>query len=90
MKNFTIFKIGYSKGQSGCTGEYFTAVVCNDKGMQSISFSGIYGGDSRISRILKDKGYTESYTQSLFGKLTRKETRFTATEEEAVEWAKNL
>ena len=84
MKKFTIIKVGYTSSQSGCTGEYFTVILCTNDSMESRTFEGIYGGDSRIRKILKDKGFKEYYTKSIFGKLTKKEARFAETEEELV------
>lgn len=70
-KQFSTIKIGYSRGVYGCTGEYFTTIVVNSKGLSSFRFYGLYGSEERIARALKDKGYEEVYTQSLYGQVTR-------------------
>ena len=33
----------------------------------------MYGAEERIARAMKDKGYEEKYTQSFYGKMTRKD-----------------
>ena len=73
MKQFTTIKTGYTAGVYGCSGEYFTTIYVNSKGINSFHFYGMYGAEERIARALKDKGYEEKYTQSFYGKMTRKD-----------------
>lgn len=73
MKQFTIIKVGYTKGIYGCSNEFFTCVYVNDDGINSFSFKGLYGAEQRVARILTNKGYEEKYTSSDFGKMTAKE-----------------
>lgn len=70
-KTFSILKVGYTAGIYGCSGEYFTLLLPNNQ----INFSGMYGADDRICRILKDAGYIEKYASSNYGRMTLKETR---------------
>lgn len=72
-KLFGITKTGYTAGVYGNTGEYFTCIYTNSKGMHSFKFHGQYGAEERVARLLKDVGYTEQYIQSDYGKLTRKD-----------------
>lgn len=73
-KTFTIIKIGYSSGVYGCSNEYFTLIYTDKKeSLKSQSFYGMYGSSERVSAVMKDKGYKEKYTQSFFGRMTRKD-----------------
>lgn len=86
MKQFTILKVGYTRGIYGVSGEYFNCIIVNNKGIQSIPFQGMYGVESRIARALKEKGYTEVYTPTDYGKMTRKDMlNIFITENEALE-----
>jgi len=71
QKQFTILKVGYTAGIYGCSGEYFTLLLPD----KQINFSGMYGADDRICRMLEDAGYVEKYASSNFGRMTLKETR---------------
>jgi len=91
MKNYTIIKIGYSAGVYGCSNEYFTTIITNssgkNKGMLSISFYGMYGAEERISAELRKRGYNQHYTQSFFGKMTKRDlTNNCVSEYEAINW----
>ena len=69
MKTFTVIKTGYSAGAYGCSNEFFTAIYTKAGKLQSFSFKGMYGSDSRIKRAFKEKGYTEVYVPSFYGQL---------------------
>lgn len=84
MKLYTIIKVGYSSGVYGCTGEYFNAIYTVGDRLLNIRFGGLYGAEERISKVFKDNGYTENYCGSEYGKLTRNETRFFKSEDEAI------
>ena len=73
MKQFTILKVGYTHGIYGCSGEYFNCIYINNKNLQSIPFQGMYGVEHKVTKILKNKGYTEKYTPTDYGKMTRKD-----------------
>jgi hypothetical protein len=73
MKLFTITKTGYTAGIHGNTGEYFTLIIVNETGLQSFKFGGMYGAESRVAEVMKEKGYKDYYTTSNYGKLTRKD-----------------
>lgn len=73
MKQFTILKVGYTKGIYGCSGEYFTCIYNNSKGLNSFNFYGMYGAEERISRAMKDKGYEEKYTPTDYGQMKQRE-----------------
>jgi len=92
MKQFSIIKIGYTAGIYGCSGEYFTCITVNGKGTNSFIFEGLYGAESRVAEILKERGYTEKWVNSLYGKLTRKDIpkKAVISEYEAVDLAKTL
>jgi hypothetical protein len=91
MKTFTIVKVGYSAGIYGCSNEYFTAIYGNGKELNSVSFKGMYGAEERVSGAFQKKGYKKFYTQSFFGKMTRKDlTKNMIYESEAIEKVKAL
>ena len=71
MKQFTTIKIGYTAGIYGCSNEYFTTIMSNGKKHDTFTFYGMYGAEERISRAMQDKGYTEYYTPSVYGRLVR-------------------
>lgn len=73
MKMFSIFKTGYTSGNTGCTGEYFTAIIINDDVVNSYAFQAMYTNGQDIRAYLKGEGYKEFYTSSNWGKLTRKD-----------------
>lgn len=89
---FTIVKVGYTKGIYGCSGEYFTAIYIKDNAIQSFCFVGLYGTDGRIAEAFKQKGYTQFYTQSDFGRMTKRETntKIFMSESEALEHIKTI
>lgn len=90
-KWFTIIKVGYSAGIYGCSGEYFTCIYFDGNAPKSIHFSGMYGAEERVSRLLQDAGYTAIYTQSFFGRMTRKDTtKNMLSEYTAIEELKNI
>ncbi len=68
QQSFTVIKIGYTKGIYGCSGEYFNCIVDMEKGF---FFHGMYGAEQRVAHALKDKGYKEIYTQSVYGRMVR-------------------
>ena len=68
-KQYTCVKVGYTAGIYGCSGEYFTLIYVNSKGMHSISFHGMYGSEDRVQNILKDKGYKPYWTPSDYGRM---------------------
>jgi hypothetical protein len=73
MKYFTITKTGYTYGQYGCTGEYFTLIYTSKNGFRSEVFGGMYGAERRVADVLKEAGYEENYVYSNYGRLTRKD-----------------
>lgn len=73
MRLFTIIKTGYTAGQYGCSGEYFTLIMINGKNTSSIKFNGLYGAEQRVEQYLKDKGYKFFYTQAEYGRLSTRE-----------------
>lgn len=73
MKYFGITKTGYTAGVYGCSGEYFTCIYTTDKGLKSFKFNGMYGAEERVSKMMKDRGFQDSYIQSDYGKMTRKD-----------------
>lgn len=91
MKQFTIIKIGYTAGVYGCTGEYFTTLVIDGNKHYSFTFEGMYGAEERISRTLKELGFDEFYTTSIYGRLTRKDIpkKCVFSEYTAIEHIKN-
>jgi hypothetical protein len=77
-KSFTTYKLGYTAGVYGCSGEYFNCIINGSKEQNeyhttSIFFEGMYGVEERIKAVLKDAGYKEYYTQSVYGQLKRKD-----------------
>ena len=76
MKYATIIKTGYTAGIYGNSGEYFTCIFTSknaSKGLMWFKFHGQYGVEERVSRMMQDAGYTMSYSQADYGKLTRKD-----------------
>ena len=75
MKDFTIIKIGYTAGIYGCSNEYFTVIIHDADGENHYSFTfyGMYGAEERVARVLREKGYKEFYTVSIYGRMTRKD-----------------
>lgn len=73
MKQFTTIKTGYTHGIYGCSNEYFTTIYINSKGINSLHFHGMYGAEERIAKAFEEKGYKKIYTQSFYGKMTRKD-----------------
>ena len=73
MKQFTTLKVGYTAGIYGCSGKYFTTIVINGKKHTSLSYRGMYGSEERVARALTDKGYTEFYTPTSYGRMIAKE-----------------
>lgn len=74
-------KVGYSKGIYGCSGEYFTLIVYNpeketngERWLNQYFFEGMYGAEQRVAEVLKEKGYIDRYTQSIYGRVTRSDT----------------
>lgn len=80
-KSFTIIKIGYTAGIYGCSGEYFNVFITgaprkkkeNTDFFRGFFFQGMYGAEQRVAGALKAKGYTEKYSQSVYGQLKRKD-----------------
>jgi len=77
-KTFTIYKVGYTAGIYGCSGEYFNVIITgvknpNEYYTDGFFFQGMYGVQERVSSVLKDAGYKEIYTQSVYGQLRRKD-----------------
>ena len=95
MKQFTILKVGYTKSIYGCSNEYFNCIVVNKKGIQSITFKGLYGPEERLASILKDRGYKEKYISTDYGQLTTRgdskvmDNMF-VSESQAIEQAKRI
>jgi hypothetical protein len=73
MKQFTIIKIGYTAGIYGCSNEYFTLIISNKWGMRYLTFYGMYGAEERVSRVIEEYGYKKHYTNSIYGRMTRKD-----------------
>lgn len=73
MKCFGIIKTGYTSGIYGNSGEYFTCVFVNSKGMKSFCFNGQYGVEERVSRMMQDRGYKDFYISGDYGQLKRKD-----------------
>lgn len=74
MKNdkwFTLPKVGYTAGVYGCSNEYFHLIAFDGERVHNYTLAGMYGAEDRVAQALKDKGYTELYTNSVWGKLTR-------------------
>lgn len=91
MKAFTTIKIGYTAGVYGCSGEYFTTIVIDGEEHHSFTFSGMYGAEERIARTLKDLGFKEFYTNSIYGRMTRNDIpkKCIFSEHTAIEHIKN-
>jgi hypothetical protein len=91
-KIYTIIKIGYTAGIYGCSNEYFTLIYTDKKdGFKSVSFYGMYGAEERVSATLKEKGYTQHYTQSFFGKMKRNDiTKNCISEHDLLKFTINL
>ena len=97
QKTFTIYKVGYTAGVYGCSGEYFNCIINgvpkpNDYHTDGFFFEGMFGVQSRVASVLKDAGYKEMYTQSVYGQLKRKDIpkgRF-LSEYQAIEKAKEI
>ena len=90
-KQFTIIKVGYTKGTFGCSNEYFTCIYTDKEGLNAIHFKGLYGTDDRVSRHMEKQGYKINYVQSHYGKMIVKENeRFFMGELETIEHIKNL
>ncbi len=86
MKTFTIFKVGYSSGVYGCSGEYFQLVYSNSNGLFGIPFVGMYGVEERIASAIKSKGYKDLYIRhATFGKIIGKDKNFFFSEAEAID-----
>lgn len=75
MKTFTIIKVGYSRGNVGCTNEFFTCIYTSKEGFSSLHFKGMYGAEERVSRLMRAKGFKDSYIQSRFGQLKGEDRR---------------
>lgn len=74
MRIFTIIKTGYTYSpNSGCTGEYFTLFMINNKNSSSIKFNGLYGAEERVRSYLEKKGYSFYYTNAEYGQLKARE-----------------
>ena len=74
MRLFTTIKTGYTySSSSGCTGEYFTLIMINNKNASSIKFNGLYGADGRVRQYLESKGYEFFYTNAEYGQLKTRE-----------------
>lgn len=69
MRLFTIIKTGYTAGVYGCSGEYFTLIMVNNKNTTSVKFNGLYGAEQRVAEYLKSKGYKEFFTSGEYGQL---------------------
>ena len=88
MKTFSTMKIGYTAGIYGCSGEYFQTIVTTEKGLEGFIHYGMYGSEDRVNNALKEKGYTETWIPSIYGKLTRKDvpSKLVKAEHEAIEY----
>ena len=85
MKQFTTLKIGYTAGIYGCSNEYFTTIVIDGKNTKTFSFYGMYGTEERVAKAMREAGYTEFYTPSFYGKMTRKDiTKYIESEQNIV------
>jgi hypothetical protein len=73
MKQFTTIKVGYTAGIYGNSGEQFITIYTDEKGMHYLHFEGQYGAEERVNSTFKDLGYTQFYTPSVFGRMTRKD-----------------
>ena len=74
MRLFTTIKTGYTAGQAGCTGEYYTTTLINSHGVTtSLKWHGMFGADYRVAEYLKNKGYKEIYTSAEYGKITARD-----------------
>lgn len=73
MKHFTIIKTGYTAGIYGNSGEYFTCIFTDKKGLKSFKFNGQYGAEERVARLMESKGFTGSYCQAEYGQLKHKD-----------------
>ena len=73
MKQFTTIKVGYTAGVYGCSNEFFTTIIVDERGITSFSFKGMYGPEDRVAMALKAKGYDHKYTPSDFGQMKARE-----------------
>jgi len=95
MKVYTIFKVGYSRGIYGCTGEYFQAVLFNDMAeendkVKGFAFYGLYGAEERVGRALEDSGYIAKWILTgNFGQLKGDERKRFMSEHQAIDYIKN-
>ena len=90
-KQFTILKVGYSKGIYGCSNEYFTCIYTNKQGFNSFSFKGMYGVEERVAEVLKSKGLEEVYTPTDYGLIpSRKSWLGFKSEYETCDWLEAL
>lgn len=90
MKAFGIIKTGYTSGIYGNSGEYFTCVFVNSKGMKSFKFNGQYGVESRVSHAIQKLGYKDFYINGNYGKLVRKDIFHSYSETQVIDNIKEL
>jgi hypothetical protein len=90
MKFFTITKTGYTAGVYGCSGEYFTCIICNDENITGFAFYGLYGAEERIKAIIEDMGYNFRYVRSYYGQLKQKDGKGSMKESEAITYIEKL
>lgn len=85
MKTFITLKVGYTCGIYGCSNEYFNTIIIEGEKIDSVQYYGMYGTEERINAQLKDKGYTQTWIPSDFGKMTRKDARGFVSENQAID-----
>ncbi len=79
IKEFSIFKIGYTAGIYGCSGEFYKVLITYeniDLGIKKDLFyiiDAIYTNGQYIRQVLKDNGYTEKYISIPYTQLKKKD-----------------
>lgn len=84
MKTFITLKVGYTCGIYGCSNEFFNTIYVEGETIHSVQYYGMYGAEERINATLKEKGFTQFYVPSDFGKMTRKDAKGFVSEAQAI------
>jgi hypothetical protein len=79
IKEFSIFKVGYTAGVYGCSGEYYKVLVTYEnfeldyKVELDYNIQAIYTNGQYIRQVLKDNGFSEKYISIPYTQLKKKD-----------------
>jgi len=81
IKEISIFKVGYTAGVYGCSGEYYKVIVTYEnidldfKKEKDYLIQAMYTNGQSIRKLLKNSEFNEKYISVPYGKLTKKDLK---------------